>query len=142
MPCSAAELFAWHESPGAFTTLLPPGEPVTVVHHDGHIRNGAKAIIRVGKWPFRFRWELMHESYVNGHQFCDVQLTGPFRYYRHEHVMRNIEPGTCVLSDTITFSMPLGVIGYWIGKWFVMRKFDRLFAFRHDVTLKAIQRHG
>ena len=138
MPCSAQTLFDWHESPHAFRALLPPGEPVTVVHHDGHIRNGARAVILVGHWPLRIRWELMHEDYIAGKQFCDVQMKGPFRSYRHEHIMTDTGPGHCILLDRITFEMPFGCMGACIGRHLIMKKFSRLFDFRHDVTLRAI----
>jgi len=139
IPCPAEKLFRWHEAPGAFSKLMPPGEPVTVLHHDGHVRDGARAVLRVGHWPFRLRWELVHQDYVEGKQFCDVQIKGPFASYRHEHVMIAVDDHHSVLSDRITFSMPLGVLGNWIGKHIILPKFEKLFAFRHEVTRRDFQ---
>ncbi|HMO52122.1 MAG TPA: SRPBCC family protein [Kiritimatiellia bacterium] len=136
-PCSAEQLFAWHEAPEAFSRLMPHGEPVHVLHHDGRITNGARAVLQVGYWPFRLRWELMHENYQHGRQFCDVQTRGPFRYYRHEHVFLPVDENNCELMDRITFVMPLGIVGYTLGRWLIMAKFRRLFDFRHRVTRQA-----
>ena len=137
IPCSAETLFRWHEAPDAFTKLMPPGEPVKVVRHDGHIRTGARAVVLVGHWPLRFRWELEHQDYVAGEKFCDVQTKGPFSFYRHEHIMRPVDHLSCVLLDRITMVMPFGRIGSWIGRKIMIPKFTRLFAFRHEVTKKA-----
>jgi len=140
IPCPALELFRWHESPDAFSKLIPPGEPVRVLHHDGHIRNGARAVVLVGRWPCRFRWELVHCDYIEGEQFCDVQVSGPFHSYKHVHRMIEAGTDTCVLSDCITFTMPLGALGRLIGRFVILRRFGKLFDYRHNVTLEALTR--
>ena len=35
IPASAEAVFDWHEAPGAFQQLTPPGERVRVVKHEG-----------------------------------------------------------------------------------------------------------
>lgn len=137
IPCTADELFRWHEAPDAFHKLIPPGEAVQVLHHEGKITNGARAVLLVGVWPVRFRWELMHRDYIEGRHFCDVQVRGPFAAYRHEHGMIPVDEHTCLLSDRVTFSMPLGRFGAWAGRLIFLPKFERLFAFRHAVTKRA-----
>lgn len=116
---------------------MPPGEPVKIIRHDGSVRDGAKAILKVGYWPVAFKWELEHRDYRIGEQFCDIQIRGPFKSYRHEHRMMNDGPTGCVLSDTIYFEMPGGWLGRLMGKIFMMPKFRRLFDFRHEVTRRA-----
>ena len=138
MPCSAEHLFRWHEQPDAFPRLMPPREPVTVLQHDGHVRDGARARLQVGYPPFRFLWELEHRDYLPGRQFCDVQIKGPFTYYRHEHRMVPIGANRSVLHDHIRFALPLGMAGRLLGKWIMMSKFERLFSYRHEVTRKAV----
>jgi len=137
IPCPVEELFRWHEEPEAFKKLLPPNEPVTVLYHDGHVRDGARAVLRVGYRPFCFRWELQHQDYEAGKKFCDVQCKGPFAFYRHEHMMEAVDSNHSVLLDRITFIMPFGWFGSWLGQKVIMPKFARLFAFRHEVTRKA-----
>ena len=142
IPCSAAALFRWHEQPDAFQQLMPPGEPVKVLHHDGKITNGARAVLLVGYWPLCFRWELQHQDYIAGQQFCDVQIKGPFTSYRHEHRMIPDGPDASILSDKIIFEMPLGWFGKLLGRLIMLPKFRRLFAYRHKVTLRAFRSHG
>lgn len=137
IPCSAERLFRWHEEPAAFRRLLPPGEPVTILHHDGHVRDGARAVLIVGPRPFRLRWELEHRDYVPDRQFCDVQLRGPFASYRHEHRIIPVDANRSVLHDHVTFTMPLGRLGQWLGRLIILPKFERLFTFRHRITLEA-----
>lgn len=138
MPCSAEALFRWHEQPNAFHALMPPGTPVKVIRHDGHVRDGAKAVLRVGRWPFCFRWELEHRGYQADRRFCDEQVRGPFSIYRHEHLVKPIDGRRSILHDRITFALPFGPIGAMIGRMIVMREFERLFTFRHEATRRAL----
>jgi len=141
IPTSAEAVFDWHEAPGAFERLTPPWERVRVLRHEGGIRDGARVSLRVGPWPFSLRWELEHRDYQPGRSFTDVQLSGPFRSWKHVHRMIPQGPAACLLEDTIEYELPLGVIGRLIGRPLVQRKLQRLFAYRHQVTLRdAVRR--
>lgn len=134
---SAADLFAWHEAPGAFERLTPPSEPVRVLRHEGGIRDGARVSLSVGYWPLAFRWELEHRDYQYGRAFTDVQRSGPFRSWTHVHRMVPDGPNASVLEDSIEFELPLGALGRRLGETFMKRKLERLFAYRHAVTRRA-----
>ena len=137
IPATAAAVFEWHEAPGAFERLTPPWERVRVVGHEGGIRDGARVSLLVGPWPFALRWDLEHRDYQHGHSFTDVQLSGPFRYWKHVHRMVPQGPDACVLEDIIEYELPLGAVGRVFGRPFVQRKLRRLFAFRHAATRRA-----
>ncbi|MEO6235593.1 MAG: SRPBCC family protein [Vicinamibacterales bacterium] len=137
IPASAEAVFDWHEAPGAFEQLTPPWERVRVVRQEGGIRDGAHVSLLVGPAPFSLRWDLEHRDYQHGRSFTDQQRSGPFRYWKHVHRMIPEGPDACVLEDTIEYELPLGRVGWLVGRLFVERKLRRLFAFRHDVTRRA-----
>jgi ligand-binding SRPBCC domain-containing protein len=139
IPASAAAVFDWHEAPGAFERLTPPGEPVRVLSHEGGIKDGARVSLRVGPWPFSLAWNLEHRDYRRGESFTDQQLTGPFRFWKHVHRMIPEGPDTCRLVDTIEYELPLGWAGRLVGQVLMQRKLRRLFAFRHAVTRRAFE---
>lgn len=139
VPASAEAVFDWHEAPGAFERLTPSSERVRVLRHEGGIRDGARVSLLVGSRPFSLRWELEHRDYRHGRSFTDVQLSGPFRYWKHVHRMIPQGPHACVLEDTIEYELPFGAIGRLFGRPFVARKLKRLFAFRHAVTRRAFE---
>lgn len=140
LPASADAVFDWHEAPGAFARLTPPWERVQVVRHEGGIRDGARVSLRVGPKPFSLRWELEHRDYQPGRSFTDLQLAGPFRYWKHVHRMIPEGPQACVLEDAIEYELPFGAIGWLVGRPLVQRRLKRLFAFRHAVTRQAFER--
>jgi ligand-binding SRPBCC domain-containing protein len=136
---SAERVFAFHESPGALERLTPPWEPVEMVERPPHIKDGARAVLRVGPGPLKIRWELEHRGYVAGRQFSDVQISGPFRSWVHTHSMIPEGPNACTLEDHIEYRLPFGLLGDLAGDWFVRRKLKRLFEFRHNVTADAVR---
>lgn len=139
IPASADAVFDWHEAPGAFERLTPPREPVRVLRHEGGIKDGAFVSLRVGPWPFSLAWDLEHRDYRHGRSFTDVQITGPFRFWKHVHRMVPQGPDACLLEDTIEYELPLGLVGRLLGEPFMQRKLKRLFAYRHAVTRRAFE---
>lgn len=134
---SADEVFRWHAEPGALERLTPPWERLTIEQAAPGIRNGDRGILRVRIGPFRVRWLFEHRNYLEGRQFQDVQLSGPFRKWEHTH--RFIPDGehACFVEDRIDYSLPLGALGDFVAGWFVQSKLKRLFGYRHKITEDA-----
>jgi len=130
----AAEVFRWHARPGALERLTPPWEPVEVVEHTGGIENGARVVLRVRIGPFAQRWVSEHRDYQEGRQFRDVQVEGPFARWEHTHRIEPDGPSACSLEDHIEYALPLGALGQ-LGEGFVRQKLERMFAYRHRITV-------
>ncbi|CAM2848389.1 TIGR01777 family oxidoreductase [Rariglobus hedericola] len=133
--CPAEKVFAWHERPGAFTRLAPPWQKLEVISQIGGIRDGARVSLRTKIGPVWVRWDVEHRNYVEGVQFRDVQLRGPFAHWEHVHRVEPVDGGrACVLTDEIKYELPFGVLGRMGGGAFARRELERLFTYRHAVT--------
>ncbi|NBQ57162.1 MAG: TIGR01777 family protein [Opitutaceae bacterium] len=130
----AAEVFAWHERPGAFGRLCPPWERVEVTRHVGGIKDGARVSLRTKVGPIWAKWEIVHRDYIEGRQFRDVLLSGPFARWEHLHRIEPVGPSACELTDEIHYRLPLGMLGRLGGAAFTSRQLERMFAYRHAVT--------
>jgi len=137
----AAEVFAWHERPGAFGRLCPPWERVEVTRHVGGIKNGARVSLRTKLGPIWAKWEIVHRDYIEGRQFRDILLSGPFARWEHLHQIEALGQGACELTDEIHYRPPLGLLGRIGGGAFTRHQLQRMFAYRHAVT-KADLEHG
>ena len=51
------------------------------------LRAGSE-IIFLGKYPPRLRWHARLEAFVENSHFVDVQVRGPFAFWRHEHIFK------------------------------------------------------
>lgn len=141
----AAEVFAWHERPGALARLCPPWERVELVAATGGVRDGARVTVRNRLGPFWQEWEVEHRDYVAGVQFRDVQLRGPFARWEHLHRIAPDGADACTLTDAISYRLPGGPLGRLAGGGFVASKLAQLFAWRHATTkadLESAARYG
>jgi ligand-binding SRPBCC domain-containing protein len=134
----AAEVYAWHALPGALERLTPPGEHVKVIEKTSGIERGARVVLQFGRWPFRRRWVAEHRDFEVGRYFSDVQVAGPFAYWKHTHTFEPDGPSACFLEDRVEYALPFGVLGRWIAGWYVRRKLDKLFEYRHQVTAREV----
>ena len=135
----AEVVFRWHAEPDALDRLTPPWEPVEIVQRAPGIHDGDRGILRVHVGPFRIRWVFEHCNYIEGRQFRDVQISGPFRRWDHTHKMEPQGASACILTDCIRYELPLGSVGKLFAGWFVHRKLTRLFKYRHQVTTEAMR---
>ena len=147
VPVPAAELFAWHERPGAFERLTPPWQTVRVEHMEG-IRDGDRAVFRVGPGP-GVRWVAEHRGYSDACArgdggvcgFEDVQVEGPFASWTHTHRMFADGDGA-VLEDHVEAGLPGGALAEAVGGRAARAEFARLFGYRHRVTASDLARHA
>ena len=135
---SAAEVYAWHALPNALERLTPPGEHVKVIERTGGIERGARAVIQLGRWPLRRRWVAEHQDNEEGHYFSDVQVSGPFAYWKHTHTFEPVGPTSCVLEDRVEYALPFGFLGRWFAGAYVRSKLSKLFEYRHGVTVQDV----
>ena len=135
---SADALFRWHAQPGALERLTPPWDPIEVITRSPGIRDGDRGALRVRFGPFPLLWVFEHRDYIEGRQFRDVQLSGPFRRWEHTHSFTPDGPQACILEDRIAYELPLGALGSFFAGSFIHRKLEKLFAYRHKITAEAM----
>jgi len=134
----AADVYAWHAMPGALELLTPPGEAVKVIEKSGGIEYGARVVMQFGRWPLQRRWVAEHREFEVGRYFSDIQVSGPFAYWKHTHSFEPDGPSACFLEDCVEYAVPFGALGRWFGGWYARRKLARLFEYRHEVTAREL----
>ncbi len=127
-------LFAFHELPDALARLTPPWEHSRIVQSAVSLRPGSRTVVDVRVAPLVWiRTEALHTVYDPPRLFEDELVKGPFRRWRHRHVIAPDGAGSR-LTDSIEFEPPLGVAGRWVAPWLILPRLRRLFAYRHEVT--------
>jgi hypothetical protein len=135
-----AELvFAFHDKPEALTLLIPPWEPARVVEKTPGLDVGVRAVVEVRVGPTVHRLVAEHTAYEAGRMFQDTQREGPLRKWVHTHTMEPDGEGGSFLTDHIEYELPLGVVGNLAVGWFVKRRMERMFAYRHEITRRTCE---
>lgn len=80
--------------------------------------------LRVHGVPIRWRSEI--EIWEPPHRFVDVQVRGPYRLWRHEHVFRE-RAGRTRVRDDIRYAVWGGSL---VDRLLVRRDVERIFAYR------------
>ena len=142
LPFPTSEVYNWHLRPGAFERLIPPWEDLRPPSRLEGIREGSLVRFTLRKGPVHLRWEAHHRDFIEGRQFIDEQVKGPFPNWVHTHGFRENGDGACEMEDRIAYALPLGFVGRLLGGPMLRRDLARLFAFRHRRTGQDLARHG
>lgn len=136
------DVWLWHTRPGAFERLTPPWEDVRVLERTGGIENGARIVLEVKLGPIPLRWVAVHRDVVEGSRFVDVQESGPFASWVHEHEMTGDGAGGTIVRDCITCEPPLGAAGSLFGAPVIRQKLERMLRYRHATLAADLAAHA
>ncbi|MEZ5352070.1 MAG: SRPBCC family protein [Bryobacteraceae bacterium] len=133
-----AEVFRFHQQPGAFEQLAPAFPRVEVVHRTGApLEPGSRLDIEMSAGPLRTLWRARHTELEQDRYFVDVQDSGPFRSWTHRHLFEPAGPHTR-LTDAIEFSLPGGPFIDAVAGWAVRLALTLAFRERHRITRWAV----
>jgi uncharacterized protein len=137
---SARAVFAWHEAPGAFERLAPPWMKVEVLERSGGIKGGTVTLL-VHQGPAFIKWKFAHDPkhFIEGQQFYDYQVQGPFKSYCHTHRVEPDQEESSYLIDHIEFEMPELLPKTPFAEDYVQGELKRLFQYRHRLIAQDLE---
>ncbi len=106
---------AWQHARIDEVTLVPPTlRPEDAPELPGTVAGSGTRLLITARGgpgvPVRLPWLALIEDFRWNEGFCDVQVKGPFAYWRHCHTVRDEtrsgEPGT-VVRDAVEYTLPL-----------------------------------
>ncbi|MEW6208344.1 MAG: SRPBCC family protein [Acidobacteriota bacterium] len=136
IPAPVERVFAFHERPDAFRLLMPPWERSEIIQTAETLEPGARTIIRTFIGPLSRLWIAEHTEYTRNRSFTDIQLKGPFAYWRHRHLFEPTESGTTLYTDEIEYAVPFGWLGEIVAGRMVRKRLERLLEYRHRVVVE------
>ncbi|PHR98183.1 MAG: TIGR01777 family protein [Blastopirellula sp.] len=142
VPVSVEKLFQWHQSPGALSRLMPPWENARLISTDGSIEPGSSTTLQIKLGPVRLNWVAQHTEFSLNHHFQDIQLSGPFSFWKHDHRFESSGENRSFLEDRIEYRLPGGILGGFIAGQSVTRKIERMFRYRHDTMIEDLKSYS
>ena len=140
--CTPERVWEFHELPDAFQRLVPPWEKVKVIKQADISEIGSRTIIEsriLG--PFKVRWVAEHTAYDPPSMFEDVQISGPFKAWRHRHIIEP-HPDGAVLRDEVEFEPPGSIFGIAAAPSLIYPRLEKMFDHRHRVTRRWCEGGG
>jgi NADH dehydrogenase len=74
-------------------------------------------------------WRSRIEAFDPPHAFVDVQVRGPYRFWRHRHTFDDAAAGT-IVRDAVDYAVPFGRFGDVTGGWLVNDMLTWIFRYR------------
>ena len=138
-PFSRETVWNWHARPGAVRRIMPEWEGIRPLEVGG-IKDGAVTTFRMSIGIVPQKWKAKHHSYIEGEQFCDNMIKGPFARWNHTH--KFLENGTdeMKIQDTIDWKLPFHFFTRIGAPIMVMPRVHQMFKHRSRRILADLKR--
>jgi ligand-binding SRPBCC domain-containing protein len=129
------EVFAFFAEARNIEAITPPWLRLRVLTRSP-LEMGPGVVIeyRLTLHGIPIRWRSRIEVWEPGRRFVDVQVSGPYRLWRHAHEFEPDGAGGTKVRDLVRYALPLGPAGALAHALFVRRDLERIFDFRREAV--------
>ncbi len=131
-------VFEWHQGRGVVERLTPPWIAYDHLVRRGGLEVGATTSMTLKWGPFSVDWHSVHTRCVEGSLFTDTMEKGPFHSFEHTHCFEAAEGGGCLLTDSLSYRLPVDRLSHPVMGSVVERDLERMFRYRHLITARDI----
>jgi uncharacterized protein len=128
----ADQVFAFFSKAGNLGLMTPAAMRFQTVGHVPQLSDGATIDYRIRVGPIALHWRTRIARWDPPRSFADVQESGPYRVWRHEHVFTS-HGGTTTMEDRVYYAPPLGVLAGMINAFVVAPRLREIFRYRAEV---------
>ncbi len=130
LPLPRERAFVFFEDPRNLFDITPSWLDFRMQDPRRHrVFEGAEFDYTIRWFGFRIPWRSRIEAYRPPGQFADLQVRGPYRYWRHLHRFTDVSEGTR-MDDEVTYRLPFSPLSDWVHRWVVRRQLYDIFAYR------------
>jgi ligand-binding SRPBCC domain-containing protein len=157
VPHSLEQVWAFFSDPSNLEKLTPPSYRASV-KVQGEFREGCKVVIALKPYgiPVPLKWISAIQGLQTSAERCefvDVQLSGPFAFWRHHHIFETgdrefhgkrseqtlkIDSGGTWIIDDVEYELPYGIFGAVAESLFARKQLESMFAYRKTQTLALL----
>jgi ligand-binding SRPBCC domain-containing protein len=95
------------------------------------MRPGATIAYQLRVRGIPLRWLTEIERWDPPYEFIDIQIKGPYKFWRHTHRFRELESGTRI-ADIVDYTLPFGVLGRMVHHLQVAKDLAMIFDYREQ----------
>lgn len=133
VPAALPDVFAFFADAKNLEAITPPFLRFTVVTPDITMGVGTRIDYRLRLRGVPMRWQSEITVWEPNVRFRDVQRRGPYRYWRHVHLFREV-PGGTLVEDGVEYDVPGGSL---VHEWLVAPELLRIFRYRQEALARV-----
>ena len=154
VPFPVKQVFAFFTDPLNLPRLMPPWQDARIDSLELHSPERARTPRAAGRGsrillsfrpvplsPIRLHWLALIDDYMTDHHFCDLQVTGPFGYWRHCHLVRAEAHGDAEgtrITDVVDYQWLRGSVDRAIDALGGRLQMRQLFRYRQRQLLRLL----
>ncbi len=131
--CDVEDLHQYHANPGALSRLIPPWENISILKRSDSLGVGSEVVIKNSLFGVPVTWLARHTQWNPPTSFQDIQVSGPFKSWVHDHLFEDNGAGHSTLCDQVQYKNKFGWFGS-LGSPIVKSKLEAMFDYRHKTT--------
>lgn len=130
VPRSLSDVFEFFSDAANLEILTPPWLHFRILTPTPvRVNRSTKIDYRIAWHGVPLRWTTEIVEWDPPHSFADIQLGGPYRFWRHTHKFQ-ADGGQTRMWDTVQYALPLGALGTLAHRLAVRRDVERVFDYR------------
>jgi ligand-binding SRPBCC domain-containing protein len=132
------EVFAFFERPENLERITPSSMGFDILTPRPILmQTGTVLDYTIRLFGIPVRWTTVITGYNPPRGFSDVALRGPYSFWHHTHTFAEVDGGT-LMTDEVSYALPLGPVGRLVNSLWVKRQLKRIFDFRAEAIRKLI----
>jgi len=135
------QVFGFHLDTRNARLISPPGTTMVDVAGIFPVRKGSIVTMRLRQRPIPLTstWRVRIDALEKPTLIVDVAERSPFASWRHEHVFASLGDDRTLMTDRVSYRLPLGPLGRLGNRLVVRRQLARPFAERHRLTRSVLE---
>ena len=128
LPLAPDDVFPFFEDPRNLSSITPRWLDFRMIDSNkAEVFKGAEFDYTIRWLGVKLRWRTRIIDYQKPERFTDIQLSGPYRSWKHVHTFEKIPEGTRV-HDDVTYGIPLIIMP--LHRIIIRRQLKDIFCFR------------
>ena len=96
------------------------------------MKQGAVIDYTIKLFKIPIHWRTLITSYDPPFMFIDEQIKGPYTFWHHTHIFKEVNGGV-EIHDSVSYSIPFGLLGRLLHAAWIRRDLERIFEHRKNV---------
>ena len=139
---SLAEVFDYFSRPENLAEITPSELNFRILTPQPlEMKQGTIIDYTIKLFKIPIHWRTLITVFEPPYRFVDEQIKGPYKLWHHTHIFKEITGGV-EIHDSVSYSIPFGLLGRLLHAVWIRRDLERIFEHRKNVIDQIFSRNN